>query len=247
MPLYSSRHTFFIWMPLLILLYCSTESKVHNLWLHFEFLFNCITSRLHTALSLLQGPETVSLPSLKWTCPEVGVRAVFPGPLTIQTRPLWSRDIPSRSPGCRRSRHILAVPARLSALQHTDSAILWIQIQLCSAILWMQAWRCRCMQGGFSSDQAGSQDHRNSEAYLPKHSGPELLQLLRFCHLSYWDKSFAPLPLCQLQSFNPWLQSRYALNPLTTPSAFVHRQQHYVKDHHGAAGFRLTPETPPCP
>lgn len=172
---------FFLFICLfLILFYCSTERKVHNLWLHFEFLFSCTSSRLHAALSLLQRSEAVSLPSLKWTCPEVGVRAAFPSPLTIQTGAPWSRDVPSRSSGCRRSRQSFAVPRRLSALHCTDSAILGMQIWLCSAILQLQVWLWRCTQGGLSSDQTGSQDHPYSKAYLPKHSGPALSQLFRF-------------------------------------------------------------------
>lgn len=90
MPLYSSRHIFFLYICLfLILFYCSTEIKVHNLWLHFESLFNCIASRLHTTLSLLWRSEVVSLPYLKYTCPDVGVRAALPSLLATQTRAPW--------------------------------------------------------------------------------------------------------------------------------------------------------------
>lgn len=139
-----------------------------------EFVFSCTTSRFHATLSLLWGSQTVSIPSLKYTSLEVRVRAVLPSPLTIQIRAPWSCMVPSRSLGCRKSQHSLVVPGHLSALQCIDGAILRMQICL-----------CRCTQGGFSSDQVRCQDHPKSEAYLPKNSGPALLQLLCFCHLSY--------------------------------------------------------------
>lgn len=127
----------------------------------------------------------------------------------------------------------LVMPGHLSALPHTGRTIIWISAlpHPDRAVLGMQIPLYRYTRGGFSSDWAGYQDHCNSEAYLPKHSGPALLQLLCLCHLGYWDESFVPLLLCQLQSLNPCLQSRYAPSPLPAPSLFVHRQQHHVKEH----------------
>lgn len=112
------------------------------------------------------------------------------------------------------------MPGHLSALPRTGRAVLGMQTPL-----------YRATRGGFSSDQAEHQERCNSDAFLPKHSGPALLQLLCLCHLRYQDESFTHLLLCQLQSLNPCLQSRYAPSPLSIPSLFVHRQQHHVKKH----------------
>lgn len=124
----------------------------------------------------------------------------------------------------------LAMPGHLPALLHASRAIIRISAlpHAGRAVLGMQNPLHTCTRGGFSSDRAGYQDRCNSEAYLPKYSRPALLQLLCLCHSSYWDESFTPLLLCQLQSLNPCLQSRYAPSPLPL---FVHRQQHHVKEH----------------
>lgn len=108
--LLNSRDKYLLFICLfLILFYCSTESKVQKLWLHFEFLFNCITWRLHTALSSLRDSETISLYSLKWICPEVRVSAALRSPVTIQTRTLWAWDIFSAAGGHGRAEPSLGV------------------------------------------------------------------------------------------------------------------------------------------
>lgn len=110
---------------------------MHSLWLHFEFLSNCIAWRLHTALNLLRDSKTISSPSLKWTCPEVRVSAALRSPITIQTSALWTWDIPSRFRCCRRSWQSWAISGCLSALQHTNSAV------LCECRCAMQYYGCK--------------------------------------------------------------------------------------------------------
>lgn len=190
MPLYSSRHAYLLFICLfLILFYCSTGKQsswpLTTLWI--PLYLHCLKNLHHTELA-----------ARLWGCFFTFFEIYLSGGRNqgCASQPPHNSDAPAMSPAvlwAAGGEGPLAMPGHLSALPHTGWAVLGMHKPL-----------YRCTRGGlFSSNWARYQDCCNSGTYLPKYSGPGLLQLLCLCHLSYWDESFTPLLLCQLQSLNP--------------------------------------------